>query len=59
MPLLIQTLKCFKVFEIVWSKVDQNAISELYTKFQLSLRSTSGNFHSKSLKSLSYCKINI
>ena len=40
MPLLIQTLKSGKVFEIFWSKVHQNAISDLQTKFQLILTST-------------------
>ena len=31
--LLIQTLEYWKVFEIFWSKVHQNAISDLQTKF--------------------------
>ena len=51
-PLLIQTLKYWKVFEIFWSKVHQNAISDLQTKFQLILRSTFWNFHEKSLESI-------
>ena len=46
-PLLIQTLKCWNVLEIFWSKVHQNAISDLQTKFQLILTST--------LKSTSEC----
>ena len=51
-PLLIQTLKYWKVFEIVWSKVHQNAISDLQTKFQVILTSTFWNFHEKSLESV-------
>ena len=51
-PLLIQTLKYWKVFEISWSKVHQNAISDLQTKFQLIVRSTFWNFHEKSLESV-------
>ena len=51
-PLLIQTLKYWKVFEIFWSKVHQNAISDLQTKFQLILTSTFWNFHEKSLESI-------
>ena len=50
--LLIQTLKYWKVFEIFWSKVHQNAISDLQTKFQLILTSTFWNFHEKSLESV-------
>ena len=38
-------LKSWKVFEIFWSKVHQNAISDLQTKFQLILTSTFWNFH--------------
>ena len=51
-PLLIQTLKCWKVFEIFWSKVHQNAISDLQTKFQLILTSTFWNFQLKCLESV-------
>ena len=51
-PLLIQTLKYWKVFEIFWSKVHQNAISDLQTKFQLILTSTFWNFHEKCLESV-------
>ena len=51
-PLLIQTLKYWKVFEIFWSKVHQNAISDLQTKFQLILMSTFWNFHEKCLESV-------
>ena len=50
--LFIQTLKYWKVFEIFWSKVHQNAISDLQTKFQLILTSTFWNFHEKSLESV-------
>ena len=46
------TVKYLKVLEIFWSKVNQNAIYDLQTKFQLILTSTFGNFHSKSLESL-------
>ena len=51
-PLLIQTLKYWKVLEIFWSKVHQSAISDLQTKFQLILTSTFWNFHEKSLESV-------
>ena len=51
-PLLIQTLKYWKVFEIFWSKVHQNAISDKQTKFQLILLSTFWNFHEKCLESV-------
>ena len=50
--LLIQTLKYWKVFEILWSKVHQNAISDLQTKFQLILTCTFWNFHEKCLESV-------
>ena len=49
---MIQTLKYWKVFEIFWSKVQQNAISDLQTKFQLILTSTFWNFHEKCLESV-------
>ena len=49
---LIQTLKYWKVFEIFWSKVHQNAISDLQTKFPLILTSTFWNFHEKSSESV-------
>ena len=51
-PLLIQTLKYWKVFEICWSKVHQNVIYGLQTKFQLILTSTFWNFHEKCLESV-------
>ena len=51
-PLSIQTLKYWKVFEIFWSKVHQNAISDLQTKFQLILTSTFWNSHEMSLESV-------
>ena len=51
--LLIQNLKYWKVLEFFWSKVHQNAISDLQTKFQLILTSTFWNFHEKSLESVS------
>ena len=51
-PLLIQTLKYWKVFEIFWSKVNQNAISDLQTKFQEIVTSTFWNFHEKCLESV-------
>ena len=51
-PLLIQTLNYWKVFDIFWSKVHQNAISDLQTKFQLILTSTFWNFHEKCLESV-------
>ena len=35
-----------------WSKVHQNAISDLQTKFQLILTGTFSNFHEKSLESV-------
>ena len=44
MPLSIQTLKSFKVNEILKSKVHQNATSGLYTRFQLILTSTFWKF---------------
>ena len=49
---MIQTLKYWKVFEIFWSKVNQNAISDLQTKFQLIVTSTFWNFHEKCLESV-------
>ena len=49
---MIQTLKYWKVFEIFWSKVHQNAISDLRTKFQLILMSTFWNFHENALESV-------
>ena len=48
----MKTLKSWKVFEIFWSKVHQNAISDLQTKFQLILTSTFWNFHLKCLESV-------
>ena len=51
-PLFIQTLKYWKVFEIFWSKVHQNAISDLQTKFQLIVKCTFWNFHEKCLESV-------
>ena len=51
-PLLIQTLKYWKVFEFFLSKVHQNAISDLQTKFQLIVTSTFWNFHEKCLESV-------
>ena len=45
-------LKYWKVLEIFWFKVHQNAISELQTKFQLILTSTFWNFHEKSLETV-------
>ena len=50
--LLIQTLKYWRVLEIFWSNVHQNAISDLQTKFQLILTSTFWNFHEKCLESV-------
>ena len=49
---MIQTLKYWKVFEIFWSKVNQNAISDLQTKFQLIVTSSFWNFHEKCLESV-------
>ena len=49
---MIQTLKYWKVFEIFWSKVHQNAVSDLETKFQLILTSTFWNFHENALESV-------
>ena len=43
-------LKYWKVIEISWSKVHQNAISDLQTKFQLIQTSTFWNFREKSLE---------
>ena len=49
---MIQTFQYWKVFECFWSKVHQNAISDLQTKFQLILTSTFWNFHWKCLESV-------
>ena len=46
------TLKILKSFGNFWSKVHENAISDLETKFQLILTSTFWNFHEKSLESV-------
>ena len=51
-PLLIQTLKYWKVFEIFSSKVHQNAISDLQTKSEQILKRTFCNSHEKCLESV-------
>ena len=50
MALGSRLFKMLKVFEIFWSKVHQNAISDLQTKFQLILTSTFWNFKKKFLE---------